>query len=201
MANLLDKSSQNELIVKYNLNLLSYMFNESDFEMVIIFINEQLIKEKACINEEQEISLKDQIEAFKKLQVGKEAPDFQLAFEDHVFQLSKLESEYTLILFWASWCPHCLDDLPELKNIYEEYRQYGFEIVAISLDTEISMWKKFSKDEEFGWINYCDGKSWDSETVVKYDVNETPKLILIDKNQTIISKPSNSIQLRKKWKN
>ncbi|MBC8555077.1 MAG: redoxin domain-containing protein [Candidatus Brocadiales bacterium] len=51
-------------------------------------------------------------------------------------KLSNINAEYTLVLFWASWCPHCSSLLSEVKGIYEEFRDKGLEILAISIEKD-----------------------------------------------------------------
>jgi peroxiredoxin len=41
-----------------------------------------------------------------------------------------------LVVFWATWCPVCRKELPELQKLYDRHKAAGFEIVALSIDAE-----------------------------------------------------------------
>jgi thiol-disulfide isomerase/thioredoxin len=45
-----------------------------------------------------------------------------------------LRGRYALLDFWATWCPPCVLEIPEMNAIYERYRERGLEVLAISVD-------------------------------------------------------------------
>jgi len=195
---LISKASVNDKNFIYQLNFLSFMFDESDFERVIIHINELLLSENACSNEKAQLSIEEKLERYRRFQIGKIAPDLHLTFPEKVIQLSHIKSKYKLLLFWASWCPHCIDEIPSIKNLHTKYAPENLEIISISLDTDLISYEDFISEFNLPWINYCDGKGWESDAVRKYDVNETPKMLLLGSNMEIVSKPSTAKQLAKK---
>lgn len=46
-----------------------------------------------------------------------------------------LRGQYTLVNFWATWCPPCVVELPSLQKLQRQYDGQGLEVIAISLDT------------------------------------------------------------------
>ena len=106
-----------------------------------------------------------------------------------ILKLSAIHSEYTLLLFWASWCPHCMHMLPELKKIYEENKQKGLEVLAISLDVDSLQLLKVIADGNYKWLNYSDFKKWENPAARAYNVHATPTMFLLDKDKKIIAKP------------
>ena len=82
--------------------------------------------------------------ATELVKVGTAAPDFKMKTpEGKTIQLSKFGKGKTVVLdFWASWCPDCRKDAPEVVRLYEAYRQYGIEFIGISMDTDVEAWKK-----------------------------------------------------------
>jgi thiol-disulfide isomerase/thioredoxin len=55
-----------------------------------------------------------------------------------------LRGSYLLLDFWATWCPPCVLEIPELNAVWEQYRNRGVEILAVSVDdlppSEIESW-------------------------------------------------------------
>ena len=39
-----------------------------------------------------------------------------------------------LVVFWATWCGPCLEEMPALEKYYREHKTDGFEVIALSID-------------------------------------------------------------------
>jgi peroxiredoxin len=67
----------------------------------------------------------------------KPMPDFTLpAIDGRTWSLSDHRGKVVLVNFWATWCPPCRTETPELVRVHERYREQGLELVGISLDDE-----------------------------------------------------------------
>lgn len=138
---------------------------------------------------------RDRVSVLRNVQTGSTAPDFEL--EKGKLWLSNLENKYTLLVFWATWCPHCTEAMPSLKDLVTAYKQQHaseganhFMTVAISLDTESEAWQTFVREHNlYQFLNFSELKGWKSDVVKKYNVYATPTMILLDKNKKIIAKP------------
>jgi len=63
------------------------------------------------------------------------APDFTLqSLAGERYTLSGLRGKVVLVNFWATWCPPCRREIPDLSRIYTEYKDQGLMILGISLD-------------------------------------------------------------------
>jgi thiol-disulfide isomerase/thioredoxin len=51
-------------------------------------------------------------------------------------RLTDLVGKVVLVNFWATWCPPCREEMPSMSALYQDYRNKGFEILAISIDTQ-----------------------------------------------------------------
>jgi thiol-disulfide isomerase/thioredoxin len=98
------------------------------------------------------------------------------------------KGKVVLIDFWATWCPPCRMELPNILAIYNKYHDQGFEVIGISLDADRQQLDKFLKDQKMPWPQYNDGKFWDTKLVLKYGVSQLPTTYLLDGKGIIIAK-------------
>jgi len=131
--------------------------------------------------------LKSKVNNTKALKIGDKAPDIK--FETPINgkkSLYDIKANQKLVVFWASWCPACNKELPFLKEYYTDFKKNGGEIVAISLDFDQNDFNKATKD--LTWYNYSDLLKWDSPIAEAYNVQATPTIFLLDKDNKLIKK-------------
>jgi len=118
----------------------------------------------------------------KKAGIGKPAKGFSgPLLSGETYTLSQDKGKVVLIDFWATWCPPCVEALPELKKLYKELHQKGLEITGISLDSDRAALEKFLKKRDIPWKIIFSGKSMDDEAAKLYRINSIPKYFLVDK--------------------
>lgn len=114
--------------------------------------------------------------------LDKPAKDFSVALLDGSnFTLSKQKGKVVLIDFWATWCGPCRKEMPNVKKVYAENKDKGFEIIGISLDNSQEPLDKYIQEEELGWKFSYSGKGWKDDHVALYGVNSIPSMWLVDK--------------------
>lgn len=112
------------------------------------------------------------------------APDFQLVlFDGDVFRLSESRGRVVLVNFWASWCPPCRDEAPDLEALYADYREGGFVILGVNM-LESSAEKVQNFIEEFG-ISYPNGEDVGQSVTRLYRVEGPPESFLIDRRGNV----------------
>lgn len=127
----------------------------------------------------------------RSLGVGQKAPDFMLqSFEGAEMSLSDIldGKDHVLIDFWASWCGPCIATFPALKEMYESYRELGFEIVSVSIDRTHDEWSYSTEEYKLPWVNLGELKGFEGEMVMSYGVNFVPKAYLLDSEGQIVQK-------------
>lgn len=108
------------------------------------------------------------------------APDFTLKSKhDGNVRLSEQRGNIVLVNFWASWCGPCREELPKMEELYQEYQDLGFEILAVNVDDEESKADVLLKDIEVTFPVLYDTKGEVSEL---YDVSAMPTTVMIDRD-------------------
>jgi thiol-disulfide isomerase/thioredoxin len=100
------------------------------------------------------------------------------------------------VVFGASWCQKCTQELPEIGKLYAKWKAQGVEVVFISLDEDKEQFKSFVSN--FPFISICDYQKWNSNIVKDYYVFGTPTLYLLNENREILLRP-NSVKQMDAW--
>ncbi len=218
--NILFRAHADDIVFSVVLDLITRKFEKSEYELVLTYITENyILSDSGCEDSEKVVSadradeLRDKVKTIKKMAIGNPAPeidmpqqglfDLEIAEGSVVtangsqMKLSNISAEYTLVLFWASWCPHCSSLLSAVKGIYDEYRDKGLEILAISIDEERTAWQNAITKGQYDWINYSELTGWEGMAAKEYGVWSTPRMYLLDRDKSIIAKPSTVEELKR----
>ncbi len=172
-------------------------FEAIGFEKGLNHIAEQNQLSELCVNTEKKESLEHKMEMIKKLAIGKKAPAFSVKdINQKEVSLYDIKSERTIIIFWASWCPHCTEILPVLNEYYDSQNTDKLEVIAVSIDEYKKDLMDALKTHSYNWINIAELQGWDGPTVTEYGVNATPTIFILDKDKNIIAKPTNKAGLK-----
>ncbi|MDO8951009.1 MAG: TlpA disulfide reductase family protein, partial [Draconibacterium sp.] len=184
-------SMNNSKVYEFILDYLVRGFEQMNLNNVLKSIAGKY--EGTTCQTDEKTTLERRLAFLKYMTVGATVFDFTLNdINGDPVTLSQIKKGKTLLVFWASWCPHCTEMLPQIKNRQKQQNQQELEIVAISLDSSETEWK--NKVNELGiesWYNLSGLKEWDGEVAVKYNIYATPTLIVIGKDRGIISLPVN----------
>ena len=119
-------------------------------------------------------------------EVGMKAIEFSaISITGEKIELKKLRGKLVLLDFWGTWCTPCREEIPNLKSIYERFRNKNFEIIGIAND-KMEPLSKFGNENGLEWPQILQEK--DKSIITDYNVVGYPTLILIDVDGEIISK-------------
>ncbi len=126
----------------------------------------------------------DSTEAFGSANfVGQVAMDFEVTdLNGQPLSLEKYRGQVVLLDFWATWCPPCLAEMPNVKQTYAKYKNQKFQIIGISWDRGIKPLEDYIEKEGIQWPQYYDN---DSRISNMYQVRAIPSTFLIDGNGII----------------
>ena len=120
--------------------------------------------------------------ATELVKAGTTAPDFKMKTPDGTaIQLSQFAKGKTVVLdFWASWCPDCRKDAPEVVRLYEKYHKNGVEFIGISMDTDLEAWKKAIVQFAIKYPQVSELKKFKDTDISKaYGVKWIPSIVVV----------------------
>lgn len=188
-----DDKKLNE-VTDYLFNLLEQhsLFQASEYLAL------KVLNETTCTIDQ---NLAKQLESYRAMKKGSIAPE--MVFSGDLVspgyasnlpkKISEINSDYTVVVFGASWCPKCTEELPEVAKLYSKWKEQGIEVVYVSLDDDKKMFDTFVKD--FPFISVCDYKKWSGKIVQDYYVFATPTMFILDKNRQILLRPTSVKQV------
>jgi|GEM_PF-826480 len=122
-------------------------------------------------------------------QIGDSAPEIVLSdTKGNPVALSSLKGQYVLLDFWASWCRPCRVESPVVVAAYERFKEHGFTIYGVSLDSKKENWLKAIEKDGLTWYHVSDLKGWRSTGAAEYGVRSIPATYLIDPQGKIIAR-------------
>ena len=114
------------------------------------------------------------------VKIGEIAPDFNLKdLHGKDVVLSSYRGKLILLEFWAAWCSPCRASAPDLVELQERYRDKGFVVLAVSMDTgndKVSMLTEFAREFKINYPVLLD----DNKTSKVYKVSSIPANYIID---------------------
>ena len=161
-------------------NLFNY-FEKRSLIKASEYLSMQLLTAQQCTLNDDLVA---KLESYRKMKPGNIAPEIIFANNK---KLSDIKTN-KLVVFGASWCPHCTKDIPKLVENYKKWKDKNVEIVYISIDTEQVAFKNTFNNVPWQQT-HCDFKGWETQAVKDYYITGTPTYYLLDVNNTILVRP------------
>lgn len=188
---ILSKVKINQLVYQHIVEYLIDGFRKFGFDKVLDYIVENyVIKDDLCLDVKTEGLIKRRIDQSKFLKNGNVVPNIIISdLTGKQIELNKITAEKTVIVFYASWCPHCKELLPKLNEFYKTLKENKIEILTVSLDTKKDDLQNFINTNCPSLINVSDLKGWEGKAAIDYFIYATPTMFLVDNEKKIIGKP------------
>lgn len=125
---------------------------------------------------------------FLNLSDKKQAPNLMFTTIDgQTMPIASLKGKMVVVNFWATYCPGCIEEMPDLVKIYQQYHAQGLEIIAVSIaDDPLNQVENFVKKNALPFPVVHDS---DASISLAFDqVSLTPTSFIIDQQGRIIGK-------------
>jgi thiol-disulfide isomerase/thioredoxin len=119
---------------------------------------------------------------FKRLPAAGKPLDWQFtAVDGSNVDFAKLRGKVVLVDFWATWCPVCVREIPDVKTVYDRFHGQGMEIVGINLDDDKARMIQFTTDNKMDWPQCLDRARGTNSYARHYKIEGIPAMWLVDK--------------------
>ena len=123
------------------------------------------------------------------LEIGQKFPGFsETDLAGRPLSVAAYKGNVTLVDFWATWCPPCRAELPNVIAIYKQHHSQGFDIIGISLDDDRNALVNFTQAQGMVWAQYFDGLDWNNKLAKQYNIQSIPMDYLLDGHGVIVGK-------------
>jgi peroxiredoxin len=122
------------------------------------------------------------------LKAGTPFPGFsEKGVDGKPLSLADYKGKVVLIDFWATWCPPCRAEIPNVVAAYKKYHSQGFEVIGVSLDQDQDQLLSYTKGHDMAWRQFFDGQGWQNKLAVRYGIQSIPATYLLDTNGIILA--------------
>ena len=117
------------------------------------------------------------------INIGDLAPDFTLAdLDGNPITLSDFQGNTVFINFWATWCPPCRKEMPNIESLYQDYKDSDVIVIGVDIKESVDKVREFTQKGGYSWIFVID----DTYKVTRdYAVNAIPTSYFLDKEGII----------------
>jgi peroxiredoxin len=118
--------------------------------------------------------------------VNRAAIDFNLiGLDGSPIALADFRGKYVLVNFWATWCPPCQREMPDLQAFYRKYQNRNFVLLAIDVEEEAATVADFIQTNNFDFPVALDA---DGMVSIQYGAEALPSSFLIGPDGTLIKR-------------
>lgn len=118
--------------------------------------------------------------------VGKAAPDFELPLlggNGKKFHLAESKGHIVVLDFWATWCGPCLQTMPLVEKVIDDFADQGVQLVGVNLEEQA---KQITSTLERHKMHLTVAMDQDGVVAGKYEASAIPQTVVIDREGKIV---------------
>ena len=123
---------------------------------------------------------------------GKPIPDFSATdLEGTPISLQQYRGKVVLLDFWAIWSGFCIEDTLRVKQLYDTYKDHGFDIIGVNLDTDEAKLRNYLQENDIPWRQIYSGLERQCPLAQQFEVRSIPARWLLDRDGKLIAYEAN----------
>lgn len=100
--------------------------------------------------------------------------------------MAQWQGQLVVVNFWATWCPPCVEEMPDLQRVHDEYRSRGVVVVGLGIDNPSSL-KRFRDEHRLALPLYAAGATGSELGKALGNASGAlPYTLLLDRNGRIV---------------
>lgn len=132
----------------------------------------------------------EQLNPDQRISVGKTVPEFELQLlnSKKIISNKTFTGKYYLMDFWATWCGPCVGEMPQMHEMFNQFKNKNFTILSLSFDGDKKAIADFRKNEwKMPWIHvFLEGAARDKLSE-DFEVLGIPKPLLVNPEGIIVA--------------
>ena len=120
--------------------------------------------------------------------LGMPVPDFSATdLNGNPISLQEYRGKVVLLNFWVLWSPPAVSEMPDIKQIYDTYKDERFDIIGVNLDDEEVILQNYVKANDIPWRQIFDQGAGEDSLALQYGIGDIPEMWLIDREGRLIT--------------
>ena len=193
VVSVLNLAKSNKELYKYLVNYFTFCYDGSKVNgmdaMFVEMAQNYFLKDQIFWRDSFMLyRMLDKINIATPLLNGQKIPMLNLKDENDIWHsVEEGNSNYTVVVFYDPDCKHCIQEVPILKEYYDQVHDKGVNVYAVCIGPDRDKWKQFIIDYKLDWVNVADFDQQFNLLRV-FDVNTYPQFFLLNNDKNIVAK-------------